>query len=190
MRACLILATTALLAVNTAHAADVYRWVDKDGSVHYSDAPPPSSAKESELRRLGTNAIDVDKLPYATRDAAKKNPVTLYASNCGNLCDGARQLLAKRGIPFTSKNPEATPADAETLKKLIGVLEVPVLVVGNGTPLKGFEAGAWNSALDNAGYATSGVVKASPTETNAKPASPTPPPATQPPTEEQKKPKY
>src|SRR5690348_5041024 len=112
MRERLILATTELLALNMAHAVDLYRWVDKDGKVHYSDAPPPPNAKDAELRKLGTNAVEVDKLPYATRDAAKKNPVTLYANNCGDPCSSARQLLSKRGIPFSSKNPETSDTDA------------------------------------------------------------------------------
>lgn len=151
MRAQLIFAAAAVVALGTAHAADVYRWVDQDGKVVYSDIPPPPGVKNAELRRLNRNAVEVDKTSFATRDAVKKNPVTLYANNCGEPCDKARQLLAKRGIPFSSKNPESSPADADALMKLIGALEVPVLVVGK-SPVKGFESGSWDTALDSAGY--------------------------------------
>lgn len=37
---------------------------------------------------------------------------------------------------------------------LVGVMEVPVLKVGN-KPIKGFDANRWNVALDEAGYPTS-----------------------------------
>jgi glutaredoxin len=158
MRAYLIVAITAVLGLSMAHAVEVYRWVDKDGKVHYSDLPPPPNARDPELRKLGKQAVDVDKLSYAARDAAKKNPVTLYATNCGEACDKARQLLSKRGIPFTSKNPESSKPDAEALKKLVGALEVPVLVVGTNSPLKGFEAAAWSAALDAAGYPTTAMI--------------------------------
>lgn len=151
MRAHLIMATAVLLTLAAANAAEVYRWLDKDGQVHYSDTPPPANARNPELKKLGKNAVEVDKTAYATRDAAKKNPVALYANNCGTPCDSARQLLAKRGIPFASKNPESSEADAEALKKLVGALEVPVLVVGRNT-VKGFEASSWEAALDTAGY--------------------------------------
>ena len=151
MRGSLFMAMVALAALNTSHAAEVYRWVDQDGKVVYSDVPPPPGVKNAELRRLNRNAVEVDKTSFATRDAVKKNPVTLYASNCGEPCDNARKFLAKRGIPFSSKNPESSPADADALKKLIGALEVPVLVVGK-SPVKGFETGLWDEALDSAGY--------------------------------------
>ena len=163
MRTFLVIgAAIMLLAVNSIHAAEVYRWVDNDGKVHYSDIPPPPDAKNAQLKKVGDNAIDVDKLPYATRDAMKKNPVVLFSNSCGTPCDQAKQLLNKRGIPFSVKNPEASPADADALKKLIGGLEVPVLVVGSNSPLKGFEEGAWTSALDNAGYPTTASIVKNP----------------------------
>jgi glutaredoxin len=157
MRARVIFAAAVLVAFGSSHATEVYRWVDKDGKVVYSDLPPPASAKNPELRKLGTNAVDVDKVPFATRDAAKKSPVTLYANNCGEPCDNARQFLAKRGVPFATKNPEASQADADALKKLIGALEVPVLVLGKN-PIKGYDAASWEAALDAAGYPRTAAV--------------------------------
>ena len=186
MRAQLIFAAAAVVVLGAAHAAEVYRWVDQDGKVVYSDTPPPPGVKNAELRRLNRNAVEVDKTSFATRDTAKKNPVTLYANNCGEPCDKARQLLAKRGIPFSSKNPESSPADADALKKLIGALEVPVLVVGK-SPVKGFEAGSWDAALDSAGYpktaaiAPQPVAKAPPAPAaSAEPAPPAKPEANPP----------
>lgn len=136
----------------TASAAQMYRWVDKDGKVHYTDSPPPSSAKKVEEKNLGGNDVSSDDLPYATRMAMKNFPVTLYVSDCGEPCNLARQHLAKRGIPYTPKNPAVSPADSEALKKLIGAPQVPVLVVGHASPLKGYDAGSWDAALDAAGY--------------------------------------
>ena len=94
---------------------------------------------------------------------------------------------SKRGIPFSSKNPESSPADADALKKLIGALEVPVLVVGK-SPVKGFEAGSWDAALDSAGYprtaaaiAPQPVAKTPPAPaTSAEPAPPAKPEANPP----------
>ncbi|HVK54745.1 MAG TPA: glutaredoxin family protein [Burkholderiales bacterium] len=190
MQKLLIFTTGMLLAIGVVHAAEVYRWVDNNGKVHYSDMPPPPSAKDAELKKLGKSSIDFDKMSYAARDAAKKNPVTLYANNCGAPCDDARQLLSKRGIPFATKNPESSPADADALKKLVGAVEVPVLVVGSNSPVKGFEAGSWSAALDAAGYPKTALItpdskaKAPPSPAANKPA-PAPAPAeTQPPAAE------
>src|SRR4051794_41915106 len=38
-----------LLLASASAAAQVYRWVDKSGTVNYSNEPPPAGAKASEL---------------------------------------------------------------------------------------------------------------------------------------------
>jgi hypothetical protein len=142
-------------AMSAATAANMYRWVDSHGNVHYTDTPPPPTAKKVEQKNLGGNYIEADDLPYASRLAAQKFPATLYATDCGAPCNNARELLKKRGVPYTLRNPAQEDA-ADALRKLLGgTLEVPVLVVGNAAPLRGYEAGAWNSALDAAGYPSS-----------------------------------
>ena len=147
----LVLAACALSCAAQAQTS-VYRWVDKDGNVHFSDAPPSEDATGVTQKRMGGGQVDENQLPYATQVATKRNPVTLFSSGgCGEVCASARQLLASRGIPYSERNPQANPADADALKKLIGVLEVPVLLVG-ATTLKGYNEDTWNAALDSAGY--------------------------------------
>ena len=52
-----LLTAVALLCatlVATPAAAQAYRWVDKDGKVHYSQtAPPPAEAREVQKRTAG-----------------------------------------------------------------------------------------------------------------------------------------
>jgi len=43
------LVALALVLVSASAAAQVYRWVDKSGTVNYSNEPPPAGAKASEL---------------------------------------------------------------------------------------------------------------------------------------------
>lgn len=141
-----------MFAVYSAQSASLYRWVDLDGKVHYSEQPPPpSAARKVEEKTLGTPPADDVQLPYATRLAAKNFPVTLYNSGCGEPCTKAREHLTQRGVPFNEKDAGTAEVQAE-LKKLIGTLEVPVLAVGTVTHLKGYNPGAWNAALDEAGY--------------------------------------
>lgn len=145
----------ALLALSipfSAAAQGVYRWVDKDGKVHYGDAPP-SDNKTVEQKKIqgGAGTPNPENLPLALRDAMEKNPVSAFLTNCGELCTGARALLSGRGIPYTVRNPETNPADAEALTKLVGTPEVPVLQVGTRI-IRGFTEASWNSALDAGGY--------------------------------------
>src|SRR5688500_10488206 len=166
-----IICVAAALAAVAAHAqSTVYRWVDKDGKVQFSDSPPPADAKSATAKRMGGGGEDAGQVPFATQIAARRHPVTMYVSDdCGDYCAQGRALLSKRGIPFSEKNPQRNPADAEALKAAIGALEVPVLMVGTNV-VKGYGEESWQAALDQAGYARTRLPGQP-----AAPASPPPP---------------
>lgn len=147
-----LIAVALMLPALAVAQSNVYRWVDKDGKVHYSDTPPPEPAKSLTQKRVGGGYAESSQLPYATQIAMKKSPVTLFTgADCGDPCTQGRNLLAKRGIPFSERDAQGNADDAEALKKLVGAIEVPLLTVG-ASKVKGFEEGAWHSALDGAGY--------------------------------------
>lgn len=141
------------------HAGELYRWVDAQGGVHYSDQPPPPSAKQLTKVKGKGNVVDVDKESFETRTAREKNPVTLYSTACGPVCDKAKDHLAQRGIPYTLKDPSKEPEIAVELKKLAGAMEVPVILVGK-THQKGFDRSSWDSLLDTAGYPKTALIPA------------------------------
>ena len=129
----------------------VYKWTDKDGKVHFSDSLPDSDVNATQ-KQMGGGGPDNANLPYATQQAARRNPVTLYATpDCGDACASGRALLESRGVPYTERDPLKNPKDGEALRKLVGDSVVPVLVVGT-TPTRGFRDDDWNAALDAAGY--------------------------------------
>lgn len=137
----------ALLLAGSAHA-ELYRSVDSQGRVHYSDKPLPEA--EVEKLRFG-KAPSQENIPYETGVAMKKYPVTLYvADTCKEGCTSARELLNKRGIPYTEKNL-VSKEDIDAFKAASGGDIVPVLVVGK-TWLKGFQPDTWQQELDVAGY--------------------------------------
>jgi len=153
-----------------AHAQSVYRWVDKDGKVSYSDTPPPADVKNVQQKRLGSGVtVDQDQLPYGVKLAMEKNPVALFANACGEPCSGGRALLSKRGVVYTERDPEKSAADAEALKKVAGALDVPVLTVGDKM-MRGFDADAWNAALDAAGYPRNSPFTTAPEPKKSEPA--------------------
>jgi glutaredoxin len=152
-----VLLAAVMLLFATAVAAQTYRWVDKDGKVHYTQTPPPpAQATSVEKRSAGGSVVESgSQLPYATQQAAKNHPVTLYTAEvCVEACQNARALLSQRGVPFR----EVAVADEKAraaLKKVSGGDEVPVLVIGKQVT-KGYLAETWHSALDSAGYPRSG----------------------------------
>jgi glutaredoxin len=148
--------TLSILMLVTALSAqaELYKWTDKSGGVHYADQPPAGEVKNLERKKIGGNVIEGQD-NFALKEAARKFPATLYASDCGEPCIKARELLTKRGIPFIQKNPETSAEDSIALKKLVGGLEVPTLMLGQTTPLKGWLESSWNASLDAAGYPSS-----------------------------------
>jgi len=145
-------AAVALALASAAAIAQTYRWVDKDGRVHYTDTPPPpSAAREVEKRSLQGNVVATSSLSYSLQQAVKANPVTLYTySGCKEACANARTLLEKRGVPFKETSVD-DPAKREELKRVSGGANVPVLVVGKAVK-QGFEESMYNVALDEGGY--------------------------------------
>ncbi|MEP7154763.1 MAG: glutaredoxin family protein [Betaproteobacteria bacterium] len=132
-------------------AQQLYKWVDADGKVTYSDVPPPKDAKNVQQKNMSDASGNDDNTPYSVRIAIERNPVVLYANACGEPCDSARALLKTRGIPYADRNPEKDPAAMDALKKATGEQQVPVLTIGEGVQ-KGFGAEDWNAALTSAGY--------------------------------------
>lgn len=129
----------------------VFRYVDKNGRVVYTDTAPPTGASSIQQKKLGGNFIETSEPSYALQSAQKRNPVTLYSGDCGTSCEQARALLNRRGVPHRDINP-STPEEAEKMKQITGDLQVPVLVVGSATMLKGFDEASWQAALDQASY--------------------------------------
>ena len=143
--------TGALFAAITAAHQQVYRYVDKEGHIIYSDRAPPPDSKEVQAKRLSPNYIENNDVPIATVQAAQRFPVTLYTFACGEVCQSAEALLNRRGVPFTTVNVEDQKG-AEQLMKLTGAQQAPVLQVGDKLIAKGFNEARWTAMLDDAGY--------------------------------------
>jgi glutaredoxin len=151
------------------YAAQLYRWVDEKGNVEWRDTPPPATAKNVQQRTINVSATPASELPYSVQQAAKNFPVTLWATDCGELCNRARAHLNRRGVPYADKDPQS---DFESFKKVSGGgAEVPLLFVGSNR-LKGYLESEWDSALDIAGYPKTALtpVQAKPKPAATKPA--------------------
>lgn len=149
-----LIATALLLAIGADASGQAYRWVDKEGRVHYTQTPPPPDAKGVQRKNFRNGPTEASDLPYATRLASTNFPVTLYTwPDCGAPCDRARALLVKRAVPFREISV-VTQKDAEEMKNLTGTNDGPTLVVGTEVKV-GFLEGSYNELLDSAGYPSS-----------------------------------
>jgi glutaredoxin len=131
-------------------AQSLYRYVDPNGRVVYSDQPPPATAKDAQTKQLPQNVIETDPVPLQAREAAEHFPVTLYTFDC-DICRDAQALLVKRGIPFETVIVSEEKGAAR-LKTLTGKQSAPVLAIGDKQVLQGYNETLWQARLDDAGY--------------------------------------
>ena len=150
-----LLLSLMFLLISVSAQAQLYKWVDADGKVTYSDMPPPKSAVKVETKSLSSSDSTV-ALPFELATAAKNSPVTIYSSTACTPCDDGRSFLKQNGIPFSEKTV-ATNADIEKFKKLSGGSNLPFLMIGK-VKLLGFNSSEWRNSLSQAGYPESNML--------------------------------
>ena len=153
------LAVLLLSAAASVLAQPVYRQVDKNGKVTFSDQPPVvTNAPTGGPQPASANAPTNSGLPYELRQVAQRYPVTLYSGESCGPCNEARTLLTTRGIPFEERTIKSNE-DVEALQRLSGQNALPLLTVGS-QQLKGFSDVEWSRYLDAAGYPKSNSLPA------------------------------
>jgi glutaredoxin len=132
----------------------LYKVVGPDGTVTYTDRPPPAATGRPAPVGARTEAPAGDaplaNLPLELRQVSARYPVTLYTGADCAPCETGRRLLAARGVPFAERRV-SSEEDAEALNRLTGGRSIPTLMIGTQA-LRGFADGDWHSYLDAAGY--------------------------------------
>jgi glutaredoxin len=154
-----LLLAVLLFTLGAAHAQQLYRWTDEKGRVHITDTPPPASAKDVQKKAAVTGGADPGQVPFELATAMRDFPVILYtAPSCRTLCDSARAVLNRRGVPFREVQVWEEKTNAE-LKQVSGGTQVPTLVVGRSVH-QGFDQASFDALLDSARYPRAGILPA------------------------------
>lgn len=149
------LLTMAGTAAFDAHAQQIFRIVEPNGRITFSDQAPVDVATRASAAKAiplpgAPGGSDSSTLPFELRQAATRFPVTLYTSPDCAPCSSGRALLANRGVPFGEKTVVSN-ADIDALQRMAGAASLPFLTIG-GQQIKGFSDAEWNQFLDAAGY--------------------------------------
>ncbi|WP_309934126.1 glutaredoxin family protein [Variovorax paradoxus] len=147
-----------LLIAAGAMAQPIYRNVDKNGKVTFSDRAPTASTEPAAAPQAGITPPANAGLPYELRQVAQRYPVTLYSSEECAPCGTARSLLVTRGIPFEERAVKSSQ-DVEALQRLSNQASLPLLTIGS-QQLKGYSDAEWSRYLDAAGYPKSNSLPA------------------------------
>jgi glutaredoxin len=144
-----ILALCALLAGIPADAQPIYRWVDGNGRVQYTDKPPPGVQARPVADRInsysGTPTVSGSASAGATRPDIK-----MYSTEWCGYCQKAREYMARNRIRYTELDVEKSPAAKAEYQRL-GGRGVPVILVGTQR-MNGYSEERFAQMLKAAGY--------------------------------------
>ncbi|RYF72974.1 MAG: glutaredoxin family protein [Comamonadaceae bacterium] len=154
MQLAAFIGTAALVLVSVAAGAQpVYRNVDANGKVTFSDQPAAAARVVPTGQGDGTAPAALTggvSLPFELRQVVQRYPVVIYTgANCGP-CAAGRALLLTRGIPFSERTVNGAD-DLAALQKLSAQTSLPLLTIGS-QQLRGFLDAEWTQYLDAAGY--------------------------------------
>ena len=146
--------------------AQIYKWVDKNGIMHFGQAPPQgtrSAAKmESTLPRKGDNSypqvedekiqsvekksprVVEERLPVVTQQATAE----MYSTSWCGYCRKAREYFQARGIPLIEYDIEVDAAAAQRKQQIDSRPGVPLVVI-NGKLIHGYAPAKYEQALAN-----------------------------------------
>ena len=114
-------------------SAEVFRWVDEHGRVHFGDQPPAGAAAEDVELKINTY-----ESPALSPDATASREVILYSAVWCAVCRKAKAYFTRRGIPFTEYDIETSERGRSDYLRL-GARGVPVILVGDRR-MDGFSA--------------------------------------------------
>lgn len=139
MRALAFLITTLSASAN----AEIYKWKDKDGRVHFSDSASGSTPAEKVQLKINTYThVTYAKRPRVAGPApAAAGSVVLYGTRWCGYCKKAKAYFNARNISYVDYDIE-TDATALAQFKGFGGGGVPVIFVGD-TRINGFNEAAF-----------------------------------------------
>lgn len=164
-----------LVLFSSAAMAEVYKWVDENGTTHFSDQPPEQvpegSAVETQpdappsMYQPPAGETDAETVPEgqsgrgfeSVNDSGNKkesetpkktdNPtVELYVTSWCKYCKQAEAFLQKEGIPYDVFDIEKDEAAARRRSELSPRPGVPLAVI-NGKVIMGFSETTYRQAM-------------------------------------------
>ncbi len=149
--------------------AEMYKWVDEKGTIHFQDYRPSNLKPSTKVEILTKEQLEfnnyvkspkegTDKSPYSSLaiDGKKKDTrkskydknqeIELYTTSWCGYCKKARAFLNARGIEFKEYDIEKDKNAAKRHRKLNRRGGIPVAVI-NGKKIIGFSRASYENVL-------------------------------------------
>jgi len=144
LRNCLIVLAGMCILVTAVHA-EIYRWVDENGKVHFSDEKPEKIQTEQIDIQInsfeGMDVSDSDFLEARERQKLENRTrprVVMYSATWCGYCRKARNYFNQQGIPFREYDIENSSKGRRDYARMNGT-GVPIIFIGKKR-MQGFRA--------------------------------------------------
>lgn len=134
----LLVAFAVILMMPVSSLAQVYKWTDENGKVHFSDQKPESIQAE-EVR---VNVNTYTNVTQGNSNLAPTQKVVMYSTSWCGYCKKARQYFTRNRIPFVEYDIEKDIQARKRYQKL-GASGVPVILYGKRR-MNGFSIATFN----------------------------------------------
>jgi len=121
--------------------ADIFKWVDADGDVHFTDSPP----KDTKIKKVTVkiNSYEFVKVVPSKNKVAtikKANPqdknITMYSAQWCGVCRKAKRYFKQKGIAYKEYDIDKSK-EAKLKYKELNARGIPVIFIDD-TRLNGF----------------------------------------------------
>ena len=112
------LASMALLSLNT-HAQEFYKWVDSNGSTHYTTTPPPKAKGVKQKGKIDTygaqkssssSYIPPSTVPQTTTAPPQAPATSAATASPTNIPPMPQDGSLRKATPYMSNQPASAPA--------------------------------------------------------------------------------
>jgi len=133
------------LSFGASVSAEVYRWTDSDGKLHFSDHPP----QKDDVKAVNVELSPTTKLSVPTASTEDgvtgealhnvKKKVVMYATSWCQYCEKARKYFRKNKIHYVEYDVEKQPKRMKEFKRRGGT-GFPLILIGKKHKMHGFSA--------------------------------------------------
>ncbi len=135
----IVLITTLIFTISV--SAEILKWTDSDGRVHFGDKPPAGA--ETSIVEVRINTYESPNIEALQEILNPKDKVVMYSADWCGVCKKAKKYFRANNIPFKDYDIDKSSKGKKDYKKL-GAKGVPVILVGKKR-LNGFSAATFDS---------------------------------------------
>lgn len=124
------------ISFSTASLAEIYKWTDASGKVHYGDKPT------QQAQKLEVNTKHSEPVVYEQAASPEHKEVIMYSTSWCGYCRKARKYFTANSIPFTEYDVEKNRR-AKREYDALGASGYPLILIGDQR-MQGFSVAGFN----------------------------------------------